>query len=258
MSPEPLSRIERQQNIITYLSKQKRISVAEICEMFDVSEATARRDLEELTEQNHLQRVHGGAISLQQAPPELPILQRESEQSQEKKHIGLAAASLVHDGETVIIGSGSTALEVARNLRDRKNLTVITNSLPVMNLFSGLPEINLIALGGILRDSELSFIGHITEQALEEIHADKVILGVHALGIEKGLTNDYLPETMTDRAILKSGTEVILVADHSKINVVSVAYLAPITSIHKLVTDQKTCQDFIDTVLELGIEVILA
>ncbi len=258
MTAEPISRVERQQNILTYLSRQKRISVAEICDMFSVSEATARRDLEELTEQNHLQRVHGGAISLRQAPPELPILQRESEQSQEKKRIGLAAASLVQDGDTVILGSGSTTLEVARNMQDRNNLTVITNSLPVMNLFSGLPHIDLIALGGILRDSELSFIGHITEQALEEIYADKVILGVHALDIEKGLTNDFLPEAMTDRAIIKSGSQVILVVDHSKINTVSVAYLAPIKSIHKLVTDQKTDEDFINKIIELGIEVILA
>lgn len=258
MTLDSLSSIERQQNILSYLSKQKRISVAEICEMFAVSEATARRDLEVLTDQNHLQRVHGGAISLRQAPPELPILQRELEQADEKKAIGLQAASLVEDGETVFLGSGTTVLEVARNLRQRLGLTVITNSLPVMNLLSGLPEINLIALGGILRDSELSFIGHITEQALAEIRADKVILGVHAIDLENGLTNDYLPETMTDRAILKSGREVIVVADHSKINIVSIAYLAPINSIHKLVTDQKTSPNFIDELRDRGIEVILA
>ena len=258
MTSEPISRVERQQNILTYLSRQKRISVSEICEMFSVSEATARRDLEELTDQNHLQRVHGGAISLRQAPPELPILQRESEQSDAKKSIGLAAASMVQEGETVFLGSGSTTLEVARNLLDRNQLTVITNSLPVLNLLSGLPHINLIALGGILRDSELSFIGHITEQSLAEIRADKVIIGVHAIDLENGLTNDYLPETMTDRAILKSGKEVIVVADHSKVNIVSIAYLAPINSIHKLVTDQKTPKNFIDELLALGIEVILA
>ena len=258
MSHESLSNIERQQNILTYLSKQKRISVAEICEMFAISEATARRDLEVLTDQNHLQRVHGGAISLHQAPPELPILQRESEQTDEKKIIGLAAARLVNDGETIFLGSGTTVLEVARNVLDRKGLTVITNSLPIMNLLSGLPEINLIALGGMLRDSELSFIGHITEQALAEIRADKVIIGVHAIDLENGLTNDYLPETMTDRAILKCGKEVIVVADHSKVDVVSIAFLAPIHRIHKLVTDQKTSQNFVDRLLEQGIEVIPA
>jgi DeoR/GlpR family transcriptional regulator of sugar metabolism len=258
MTQDSLSSIERQQKILTFLSRQQRISVTEICEMFAVSEATARRDLEVLTDQNHLQRVHGGAISLRQAPPEFPILQRKLEQAEEKKRIGLAAANLVQDGDTVFLGSGTTVLEVARTLRDRKGLTIITNSLSVLNMLSGLAEITLIALGGVLRDSELSFIGHITEQALAEVHADKVIIGVHAINLEQGLTNDYLPETMTDRAIMKAGREVIVVADHTKINTVSLAYLAPISSIHKLVTDPQTPYDFISSLKSQGVDVVLA
>jgi DeoR/GlpR family transcriptional regulator of sugar metabolism len=257
MTHVSLSNIERQQKILTFLSRQQRISVNEICEMFTVSEATARRDLEVLTDQNHLQRVHGGAISLRQAPPELPILQRETEQSEEKRRIAIAATNLVEDGDTVFLGSGTTVLEVARILRDRKGLTIISNSLPVMNLLSGLQEITLIALGGVLRDCELSFIGHITEQALAEIRADKVIIGIHAIAIENGLTNDYLQETMTDRAILRSGKEVIVVADHTKINTVSIAYLAPVTSIHKLITDQQTPDDFISALIDKGVAVVV-
>ncbi|OJX38928.1 MAG: DeoR family transcriptional regulator [Chloroflexi bacterium 44-23] len=258
MTLDYLSNIERQQEILIFLNRQQRISVAEICEMFAVSEATARRDLEVLTEQNHLRRVHGGAISLRQAPPELPMLQREMEQAEEKKKIGLAAAHQVQDGETVFLGSGSTVLEAARILKDRSSLTVITNSLPVMNLLSGLSDISLIALGGMLRDSELSFIGHITEQALSEIRADKVIIGIHAIDLENGLTNDYLPETMTDRAILKCGREVIVVADHTKINSVSIAYLAPVESIHKFITDQNAPANFLSSLAEKGIIVITA
>jgi DeoR family transcriptional regulator of aga operon len=257
MTLDSLSNFERQQKILTFLSNQQRISVAEICEMFSVSEATARRDLEVLTDQKHLQRVHGGAISLKQAPPELPILQREAEQAEEKKQIALAAANLVKDGDTVFLGSGTTVLEVARVLRNRKGLTIITNSLPVMNVLSGLPEISLIALGGMLRDSELSFIGHITEQALAEIRVDKVIIGVHAIDLENGLTNDYLQETMTDRAILKSGKEVIVVVDHTKINTVSIAYLAPVNSIQRLITDQQSPPDFVSALSDRGVAVIV-
>lgn len=256
MTFDSLSNTERQQKILQYLDRQQRISVTEICEMFTISEATARRDLEILTGQNHIQRVHGGAIALRQAPPELPILQRESEQTEEKKRIGLAAAKLILPGDTVFLGSGTTVLEVARVLRDRKDLTVITNSLPVLNILSGLPEINIIALGGMLRDSELSFIGHITEQALAEVRADKVFIGVHAINLENGLTNDYLPETMTDRAILKAGREVIVVADHTKINTVSIAFLAPIKSIQKLVTDKNSSPKFVTALEELGVQVV--
>ncbi|MCG2785193.1 MAG: DeoR/GlpR family DNA-binding transcription regulator [Anaerolineae bacterium] len=255
---EYLSSEERQNNIVTLLSRQGRLSVADIVGQFGVSEATARRDLETLAEQGKLHRVHGGALSMKQAPPELPILQREQEQFFEKQSIGQTAAALVRDGETIFLGSGTTVLEVARNLRSRQNLTVITNSLPVMNTLSGLPGINLIALGGMLRPSEMSFIGHITEQALAEVRADKVFIGVHAISLENGLTNDYLPETMTDRAILKAGRQVIVVADHTKINAVATAFLAPIESINTFVTDENSPADFLDSLQQIGISIHVA
>src|SRR5215208_229080 len=153
---------ERQKQILSLITRHGRLSVTEIVEQFSISEATARRDLESLAAQGKVQRVHGGVITVEKAPPELPILERESEQADEKAGIGRAAASLVADRETVFLGSGTTVLEVARNLRNHKNLTVITNSLPVLNMLAGLREITVISLGGMLRDSEMSFIGHVT------------------------------------------------------------------------------------------------
>jgi DeoR family transcriptional regulator of aga operon len=253
-----LSSEERQNSIINLLNRQGRLSVGEVVEQFKVSQATARRDLETLAEQGKLQRVHGGAIPLLKAPPELPILQRASANSEEKVRIGKIAAALIQDGDTILLGSGTTVAEVALALRQRKGLTVITNSLPVLNTLSGLPDISVIALGGVLRDSELSFIGHITEQALAEVRADRVIIGVHALNLEQGLTNDYMPETMTDRAILHAGREVIVVADHSKVNTVSTALLAPITSIHTFVTDSKTPLEFREALTTVGVSVVVA
>jgi len=135
---------------------------------------------------------------------------------------------------------------------------VITNSLPVLNMLAGLKEITVISLGGMLRDSELSFIGHITEQALTEIRADKVIMGTHGLSLEHGLTNDYLQETLTDRAILNIGREVIIVADHTKVNRVSTALLAPLESMTTFVTDSNADKKFIQSLRKQGIEVIVA
>src|SRR5512141_1796056 len=142
---------ERQKQILALLTRQGRLSVAEIVAQFAISEATARRDLESLASQGKAERVHGGVIAIEQAPPESPILERENEQADEKKRIGLAAAELVADKETVFLGSGTTVLEVARNLRSRKHLTVVTNSLPVLNVLAGLKEITVISLGGMLR-----------------------------------------------------------------------------------------------------------
>jgi DeoR/GlpR family transcriptional regulator of sugar metabolism len=249
---------ERQKQILSMLTRQGRLSVAEVVERFSISEATARRDLGLLASQGKAQRVHGGVVALDQAPPELPILERTTEETDEKARIGRVAAELIGERETVFIGSGTTALEAARHLRGRKSLTVITNSLPVLNMLAGEREIEVIALGGMLRDSELSFIGHITEQALAEIRADKVIMGTRGLSLEHGLTNDYLQETLTDRAILKIGREIIIVADHTKINRVSTALLAPLKSVHTLVTDAGADTKFIQALKKQDITVIVA
>jgi DeoR/GlpR family transcriptional regulator of sugar metabolism len=253
-----ISSLERQNQILQFILRSQRISITGVCENFSVSEATARRDLETLASEGKIQRVHGGAIALTEAPPESPILQRDREQADEKTRIGRAAAALVRDGETVFLGSGTTVLEVARALRTRPTLTVITNSLPVVNAFAGLKNINVICLGGMLRDSELSFIGHITEQALAEVRADKVFIGTRAISLEHGLTHDYLHETMTDRAILKAGQELIVVADHTKFGRAATVLLAPIESIHTIVTDKGTPQDFLDVVQERGLRVVTA
>jgi DeoR family transcriptional regulator of aga operon len=257
-SNSTLSGVERQNQIVQLIERNQRITIAKICETFDVSEATARRDLEALAAQGKAQRVHGGAIVLQVAPPEQPMLQRQSEQADEKLRIGQAAAALIQDGETIFLGSGTTVVEVARALRSRHALTVITNSLPVINVLADLPDITLVCLGGILRPSELSFIGHITEQALAEVRADKIVIGTRAISLEQGLTNDYLPETMTDRAILKAGREVIVVTDNSKFGRVSTVLLAPIESIHTIVTDTRIPADFVSEARARNIKLIQA
>lgn len=249
---------ERQRQILSLLSQQGRLSVAEIVAQFSISEATARRDLEVLASQGKAQRVHGGVIEVEKAPPELPILDRKQEQIEEKIRIGRVAAGLVRDNETVFLGSGTTVLEIARHLRDRKNLTVITNSLPALNILVGTKEITVVSLGGMLRDSELSFIGHITEQSLVEVHADKVFMGTRGISLEHGLTNDYLQETLTDRAILKSGREVIIAADHTKVNRVSTVLLAPLNSIHTFVTDSGVNRKFVQALKRQRIKVALA
>jgi DeoR family transcriptional regulator, aga operon transcriptional repressor len=248
---------ERQKQILAMLMRQGRLSVNEIVEQFSISVATARRDLESLASQGKVERVHGGVIVVEQAPAESPILERESEQADEKSRIGLAVANLVADKETVFLGSGTTVLEVARGLRNRKNLTVITNSLPVLNALAGAEGITVISLGGMLRDSEMSFIGHLTEQALAEVRADKVIIGTRGVSLEHGLTNDYMQETLTDRAIMKIGGEVIIVADHTKVNRVATALLAPLNAMNTFVTDSKVDKKFVQALKRQDIKVIV-
>jgi DeoR family transcriptional regulator, aga operon transcriptional repressor len=249
---------ERHKQILSMLARRGRLSVAEIVQRFSISEATARRDLQALAALGKAHRVHGGVMAVEAAPPELPILERADEQAARKAHIGRTAANLIVEGEAVFLGSGTTVLEVARHLRDRRNLTVITNSLPVINMLAGRRELTVIGLGGMLRNSELSLIGHITELGLGEIRADKVFMGTRGVSLEHGLTNDYLEETLTDRLILKIGRQVIIVADHTKVNRVSTVLLAPLASMHTFVTDSNADVKFIRALRRRRIQVLLA
>ena len=247
---------DRQQQITQLVERQQRISVADLCKLFSISEATARRDLEALAQQGKVDRVHGGAISISNAPPELPILDREKEENEAKRQIGQAASGLIQEGETIFLGSGTTVLELARILKTRKGLTIITNSLPVLNQLSGT-ENTIVCLGGVLRLTELSFIGHITEQSLAEVRTDKVFIGTRGISLEHGLTNDYLPETLTDRAILRAGIEIIILADHVKFGRVATAMLAPVESVNTIITDKLTSKDFIRDLENLGLRVMV-
>lgn len=248
---------ERQLRILDLLSRQGRLSVPEIVAQFSISEATARRDLQALAKDGKIQRFYGGAIPLRKAAPEEPILHRTHDQEPEKERIGQAAAAQVSNGEAVFLGSGTTVLQVAKHLTG-KQLTVITNSLPIINLFAHNPEIDLVALGGQFRPSERSFIGHLTDASLGELRADKVIIGIRAISLEHGLTNDYLLETMTDRSILQMGQKVIIVADHTKFGQVSAVHVAPLEKIHTIVTDRLISTEFAEVLQARGIQLIVA
>ena len=257
-SQTSLSSMERRAQLLDFIRSRQRATVEEIATQFGVSPATVRRDLEFLASQGRLQRFHGGATVLDRTQPESPVRQRALEQQTEKQQIARLTAALIPDGETVFLGSGTTVLQVARQLRERRNLTVITNSLPVIGEFAGRTDFALVCLGGMLRHSELSMIGHLTEQALAELKPRIVVLGIRGLHAEHGLTNDYLPETMTDRAILAAGGKVIVVADHTKLGRVAAAFVAPVTAIQQLVTDSQAPDDVVEAVRATGVEVLIA
>lgn len=249
---------KRREQIKQLLQTQQEVSIREISERFNVSIATARRDLDALVGQGQIERLHGGARLVGQAPPELPSLQRLNEQAEEKRAIAMAAAQLINNNETVFLGSGTTVLEVAKHLPPRVGLTVVTNSLLVANALADRRDITLIVVGGVFRQSEGSLYGHLTELILNEINASKVIFGIRAISLENGLTNDFVPEVSTDRKILKMAREVILVADHTKFNRVSTALVCSISEIHKIITDDKTPKELIDQFVKRGIDVVVA
>jgi DeoR family transcriptional regulator of aga operon len=253
---ENLMKLERQGLIRKLVEEEGRASVPELSGQFDVSETTIRRDLEELEGMGWVRRTYGGAVRAERARKEPPMVQRISEQILEKQNIGRAAAALIEAGQTIFFGSGTTVLEVVKQLPRDIQLTAITNSLPVANHLADFPHIDLIVIGGMLRKNELSMVGHIAEQAVREFRSDMAILGMHAIDSHHGFTNDFLPETMTDRAILTIAPRVVIVADHTKFGKVSSVLVAPVTAAHTLITDQKAPRDCVQELIEHGIEVV--
>ncbi len=229
--------VERQHRILKILQDNPGIRVVELSKSLGGSEATVRRDLDRMSQIGQIKRIRGGAVPAIPAAPEAPVVQRSAQNQEEKNRIGRVAADLIKEGDTVFIGSGSTTLEVARHLAGRQNITVITNALTIVTLLSQEEGIDLIVTGGFVRRSELSFIGHLTELALRELHPQKVIMGMRAISLNEGLTNDYLPEVSTDRVIIHSAPKVILVADHTKFGRAAAAQVAPLSIVHTLVTD---------------------
>jgi DeoR/GlpR family transcriptional regulator of sugar metabolism len=245
----------RLERIRSYIEREQRATVGDIAKEFDLSVATARRALVALADRGEIARFRGGALAVLHAGQEPPVLLRQSEQREAKARIGTAAANLVADGETVFLGSGTTTLEVARHLEGRRDLTILTNSLLVIQHLASSPDIALIALGGMLRKSEFSFIGHLVEQALQEMRATKVIMGIRAVHPEYGLMNDDLSETLTDRAIVRMAQEVVIVADHTKCGRIAPAFVAPATAVRTLVTDIGAPDTFVEEMQSLGIAV---
>lgn len=257
LAQEPLP-AERAERVRSFIAERQRATVAEIVAEFGVSPATARRLLDALADQGAVRRVHGGALAVGRSGPEPPVVQRAASQAALKARIGRAAAALIEDGDTVFVSSGTTALEVARHLRPRERLTVITNSLLVVDLLRDAPGTELVVLGGLLRRSEQSLIGPISERALHDLRAAKVILGIRAIHPQHGLSNDYLPETQTDRAVLGLGGQIIVVADHTKCDSVSTAFVAPIAAMDVLVTDDGAPGVFVAAIEAAGVRVVLA
>lgn len=250
---------ERQERIIKSLQTEGQVSVADLSNRFGVTEMTIRRDLQELNNRGLAQRIHGGAIStdLNHLKLEPPILHRIKEQAIAKRLIAETVAGMIGENETIFIGSGTTALAVAEALSRRRDLTVVTNALTVVNTLASSRGITVIVIGGFLRRTELSLIGHLAETAIQDLRVDKIIMGIRGIHPEYGLTSSHLQELKTDRSIMGISENIIIVADHSKFGYVASSRLGPVSNSTMIVTDYETPESIIQQINDMGVEVVI-
>ena len=216
---------ERQNEILAILrAMQKEFRVEELAEMLDVSELTIRRDLQQLTDDKSIIRTHGGCLAAGRASLETEYYEKVSLNFELKQQIGKAAAALVTTGETILINDGSTTYHLATCLGGKGPLTVCTNSLAMIGEISRHPDIRLSILGGDYNPGSYSISGNLTENMLELLHFDTVFIGVDAID-DRGrcMVGDPVVAGVA-KAMLKSGTKKVLLADHTK--VVSLSHIA--------------------------------
>ncbi|MGO4701315.1 transcriptional repressor AgaR [Dyella sp. 2RAB6] len=251
---------ERRRLIVEYVEKQGRATVEELARQFSTSAVTIRNDLESLARSSAITRSHGGALPAT-APNahDTPLSIKETRHHAQKLRIGQAAARLIHDGETVILDSGSTTVEIARQIRQQKfeSLTVITNALNIALELSGLSNIRVMMLGGLLRETSYSLVGPDAEQALAKLSADKLFLGVDGLDPVVGVTTPDPLEASLNALMIRVSRETIAVFDASKLGQRSLSVITPVQHLHRVITDNSAEPKAVEALRAAGVEVML-
>jgi DeoR family transcriptional regulator of aga operon len=257
---ETRSTVGRRLAILAHLEEEGEVRVTELSESLGVSPVTIRNDLRQLERKNMLLRARGGAMKFT-APYvgyDYSLSDKQKKNLLEKKKIAKSAAGLIEEGNTIILDSGSTTFELAKNLERFETLTVITNAVNVANYLSGMKNINVIVPGGILRQNSLSLVGIMAERGFRNYFCDKLFLGVDAFDINHGLSTPNGDEAQMNLVMIGVSRKIIVVADSTKFQKRAFAFIAGINKINTVVTDGGISGEDKSKLENMGIEVIIA
>lgn len=222
--------------VLQLLKENTSASISDIAEQFGVSHMTIRRDLQKLAEQGRVIRTPGGARIERWRGMERTFLERLEKMSPAKSSIGKAAASLIQDGQSVVLDSGTTTLYVARELRERRNVIVVTFSMAVLEELASAEEIRLELTGGVYRASSHDLVGHGVAESLKSIYADHVLFGAAAVSFTRGI---MVHDPDAQREMLQAGKQKILLVDSSKIGKEATYRLCGIEDCDLIITDDQ-------------------
>ncbi len=249
---------ERRRRIRELVAEQGRVTVAALAAMFDISQVTARNDLNALAEIGAVVRTRGGALA-QRDDEDLPIGVKQNLRRAEKVRIAEAAVRLIGEGQTIVLDSGTTTAEIAKQIRGLKlqSVNVITNALNIAVLLAGAPHVTLVMLGGVLRPSSYSLGGPQAEAALQGLHADILFLGFDGLDPEIGVMTPHLLEARLNARMLEIARSVVAVGDSSKIGRRSLSVIAKIEQVDRIITDAGAAPEAVEALRSRGAQVEL-
>jgi DeoR/GlpR family transcriptional regulator of sugar metabolism len=255
---------ERLARIMEIINEKKKVEVEELVDTFNVTGATIRGDLRELQRRNLVTRTHGGALLTDESIDRInvkddPIYRERIQNNLDyKSAIGRKAAELVNDDDSIIVDDGSTTLQVIKSLDPEKRVTVLTNGLDICYELLRHPKAIIYSTGGKVNKEDFSYYGNVALEVTSRFNASKAILGTSGISVARGVATPSEEKSALKRAMISNSDEVIIVADHTKINRTSFIDVCPIEEIDVLVTDDRAPADFVAELQALGIRVIQA
>ncbi len=252
---------ERHLRILEMLRQSRTLTVKQLCDALEASEATIRRDLGTLELDGKLERTHGGAILT--SPTRLNIedsyIQKESMFEPQKRAIAQKAFERLSNHDSIILDAGTTTLELARLIgQSNLQLTVITNSTTVSSVIAQNPHVELIAIGGKVRLNVLASVGHLAIDLLRRFNVNKAFVAANGISIDSGLTTPDLDEAEVKRAMLECANERFVLADHSKFNRVALCQIAPLSMVDVIITDRGLDESLLTVYEQNDIEIVPA
>jgi DeoR/GlpR family transcriptional regulator of sugar metabolism len=246
---------QRHRFILEMIEQRGSINVLDLAKSLDVSDMTIRRDLNELEKLGNIRRIHGGAVSIRGRSFEPPLALRSAENRPIKQMLGKYASKMMVEGDSVTLDVGSTIYELAVNLNEISNITIVTPSIPIASLFFERPDIRLILPGGIVRPGETSMVGELARRNLEILYVDRLFLGVGAVDAQAGLTEYNMDDAAVKQAMIKNAKEIILVADASKHQKIAFAFIAPFSVLHHFITNEEPPKELTASLKNSGVTI---
>jgi DeoR family transcriptional regulator, aga operon transcriptional repressor len=249
--------VERRLHIMKMLEKDETVDVNSLSAFFKVSEVTIRKDLRYFEKKNMLIRSRGGALKQALMDTDMSIYERRNKNSKQKQKIGAMAASLVQKGETILLDSGTTIMEIVKHLPKNTEITVITNAVDIAFRLAELPSVKVIMPGGLLRRNSLSLVGEQAANELRNYYCDKCFIGADGIDIEKGLLTMNIEEAHLSRINIENSKQVIALIDSSKFQRKGMMAIVPLSKVDTIITDEGITDQCYKNLKELNIEVMV-
>lgn len=248
--------IERRNSILEKLQAERRVVVSELSILYDVSEETIRRDLEKLENEGYVIKSYGGAVLNENANLDLPFNIRKNKNVVGKQKIADLISQTIYDGDYIFLDASSTAVAIAKTIKGKKGLTIITNSLEIAIELLDVPDCKVISTGGEIVSTAFGLVGHVTDKTIRSYYVDKTIVSSKGLDIDKGFTDSDERHANNKRSMLESARVKILAVDSSKFDRVSFAKIGDLRDITMIVTDTKPEDKWLKKFAEFNVECI--